>query len=320
MNFSNNEYLKKAINLKLNEQMVISPEDAFFLLINGLDYESLDLLCDYISNNYNNKNSYNLTQNMNLNKKDKNIIFNLAVKCIEQKLYLGSKKTIDGKHNTTSYISHSIYVGKACEKLANMIGTNPDVAQTLGILHDYGRREDHSFNHVIKGLERLVDLGYFNEAIGCLTHSFVKGERCANNEVAIEGFYVDENGNSKWKDNVKKDDLTLFLENYKYTDYDLILNVADLMATDRGIISPVDRIKDIATRRTIDKVNRGFFLSELNNLLIDFLVINNYFDINLKYIKATKDISLKQIENNFSIVSQIFFQEFSKEENKCLKR
>lgn len=85
-----------------------------------------------------------------------------------------------------------------------------------------------------------------------MTHSFVNGNRCANNEPAEDGFYVDDTGNPRWEENTAKDDITKFLENYQYNEYDNILTIADLMATDKGIVSPFDRIEDIATRKKLD--------------------------------------------------------------------
>ena len=67
-------------------------------------------------------------------------------------------------------------------------------------------------------------------------------------------------------------------------------------------------IKDIATRREIDPINRGYFLSEFTNTLID--IINKENNTNLEYIKATKDISLKQIENYFTKISEIFYDTY----------
>jgi len=138
-------------------------------------------------------------------------------------------------------------------------------------------------------------------------HSFLKGGRCSNNEPALEGFYVDDNGNPNYS-SIKKDDIALFLENYTFTDYDIILNITDLMTTDKGILPPHERIKDIASRRQIDPTNRGYFLAEFTNILID--IINKENNTNLNYIKATKNISLKEIENYFTKISEIFYNTY----------
>ena len=190
-------------------------------------------------------------------------------------------------------------------------GLNPETAQKIGILHDYGRKYTHSFEHVIVGFEKLIDLGWNAEAIACLTHSFVNGNRCANNEPAEDGFYVDDAGSPQWEENTVKDDITKFLENYQYNEYDNILTIADLMATDKGIVSPFDRIEDIATRKKLDVKNRAYFIAEFTNKLNEFMgkVYKNNSK-NEEPIKATKDVSLEQIMKKFKTVSDEFFEEY----------
>lgn len=321
LNFKNNKYNEQALTIKLEEKNIHSPEEAFFLLINGYDYQSLDNLCTLISRYYylDEEESYKLTQDLTLDNENKKIIMNLAKDCINFGMPLGNKRVCNGKFEATSWISHCMYVGEVCENLAGALGLNKDVALTLGLLHDYGRRKDQSFKHVIIGFQLLTDLGWNSEAISCLTHSFLNGGRCANNESAEPGFYVDDEGEPKWYPETKKDDLTIFLENYNYTAYDTILNIADLMATSSGIISPYERIEDIATRRTIDPTNRGYFLAELTNTLIDLLKKLNQFNEEFPYIKATKDTTISEIEMSFKVVSVCFYNaylELSKDNKK----
>lgn len=302
------------LKINLDEQNVHSKEDAFILLINNTEYENLSNLCEmiYSSNDLSFaslKEVYELTQTSysNLDFNTKSIILESAYKCIESGKTLGDKTINDGKINTSSWFSHSLYMGKLCFDLARILCLNEEVAFTLGILHDIGRKYDHCFNHVIKGCEFLYSIGWHNEAIGCLTHSFVNGGRCSNNEASLPGFYVDENGNPKWEIGAKIDDVGYFLNHYDYTDYDRILNIADLMATDKGIVSPYDRIEDIATRRKIDPINRGYFLSDFTNLLIDFMKRTASVDEDYPYIKATKNIKIEEINEKFKIVSQYFY-------------
>jgi len=209
--------------------------------------------------------------------------------------------------NTSSWINHALNASIVAKNLAQTFNVNENNASTLALLHDYGRKFTHAFNHTLKGFEELSNIGWYNEALGCLTHSFLKGGRCSNNEPALEGFYVDDNGNPNYS-SIKKDDIALFLENYTFTDYDIILNITDLMTTDKGILPPHERIKDIASRRQIDPTNRGYFLAEFTNILID--IINKENNTNLNYIKATKNISLKEIENYFTKISEIFYNTY----------
>lgn len=316
INFSNEKYKFIAMSLGHSKESNHSFNDAFFLLINGVSFDNLDNLCKLIQNYYSNsinislEDAYRLTQNNSLDEIEKDIIINLATDCIRSGNSLGSKTINEGKINTSEWINHCYYSSDVCGTLAKNLGIDENTAKTLGLLHDYGRKFDHSFNHTIKGFESLVDLGWYNEATSCLTHSFVNGGRCANNEVAVNGFGLDKDGNAIWKENAEKDDITLFLENYKYSDFDILLNVADLMATSKGIMSPKERIEDIATRRLIDTTNRGYFLAEFTNVLINLLKKLNLIDDNIPYIKDDENTSLEQIQNYFNNVSEYFFKAF----------
>jgi len=319
LNFSNNHYKERALKTNIQKENIHTTTDAFFLLINGLSIQDLSNLCNKMVEYYKSipnpinltmEDCYRLTQNMNLNELEKKKIEELAYKCIKEGKYLGSKTINDGKINTSSWINHCFYSGEVCAILATELNLDIEFAKVLGMLHDYGRKFDHTFNHTIKGFEALSDLGWDNEAIGCLTHSFVNGGRCCNNEPALENFFVDKDGNAKWTHDVVKDDMTLFLDNYKYTYYDVLLNIADLMATDKGIVSPKERIADIATRRVIDPTNRGYFLADITNVFIDILKKINLAKEEFKHIKADKNTSLEQIQYYFEEVSNHFFNVF----------
>lgn len=322
LNFNSDKYKKLALNIKLDETKIHQPADAFLLMINGYDYDSLDNLCtllchrDYLDEEKN----YEYTQDLNLNQNYKNLILEQAYKCINLGHPLGSKLINNGKNFNTEWIGHCLNASIVSANLANMLGLDENIARTLGLLHDYGRKQNHTIKHTILGFESLVDKNWNNEAIACLTHSFVNGGRCSNNEPAIEGFYIDEFGNPKLDANIEKDDITLFLENYQYTKYDIILNIADLMATSNIITSPYERIKDISKRKKIDLKNRTYFLVSITNTLIDFLKQTNHLDNDFPNLKLTQNTNLSEIENIFKEVSNYFYliykKQSSKEENK----
>lgn len=320
VNFSNPKYKQKALNLTKTGN-THSPADAFLALIKidknrNLTPNDLENLCKKIQNHYKSQQPsvnltveacYRLTQSDNLDDVTKTIILNSAYECLKEGKHLGNNTILEGKINTSSWISHSIFMSEVCAFLAHTFDLDINVAKTLGLLHDFGRKYNHTFNHVVIGFEKLCDLGWDEEALSCLTHSFVNGGRCSNNEQAVDGFYINNEGNPEWVEGTKKDDITLFLESYNYDGYDIILNIGDLMATDKGIVAPHERIADIKTRRIIDPTNRSYFLADLTNLLINFLNKSNCNTNNFQPIKAKKGISLEQIENYFNIVSQSFF-------------
>lgn len=313
--FSNEEYRKKALHTLKTEKTKHTVGEAFLLITKDLPKEDLSNLISIMQRELNLPSDvcYALTQSqVPVNSITSSKIVELAYKCIESGKTLGERTINDGKINTSSWINHVLYEGKLAKELATKLGVDPITAQVQGILHDYGRKITHSFEHVTKGYEKLVDEGWEEEAVSCLTHSFLNGGRCASNEQAEEGFFVDENGNPCWKPGTDKDDITLFLENYEYGTYDEILNIADLMATSEGIVSPYDRIIDIATRRKLDPTNRGYFLAEFTNTLVDVLEkTGGKIPEEIKEpVKATSNISLDEINERFKNVSNIFYTHY----------
>lgn len=321
LNFTNLYYKNLALNSNQISESNHTPTEALFLLLNGVELEDLSNLCILIQNYYKSlplpinlsiEDCYKLTQNIDTiniqaTKSTMKIIEKLVFKCLNKGINLGNRTISDGKINTSSWINHSLYAGECCAVLADKLGLDSDTAKVLGILHDYGRKFNHSFCHVIYGYEKLVDLGWNNEAIACLTHSFVNNGRCANNDAAITGFFVNNEGNPNWKEETIKDDVTLFLENYKYTPYDVVLNIADLMATSKGIVSPQERIADIATRRHLDPTNRTYFLAETINMLNDYLRAIGTIKHDIKKVKATKNISIEDMNSLLNSTSTLFF-------------
>ena len=194
---------------------VHSSLDAFMLLINGVQIEDLDNLCNKLKTFYpklDMEEIYRVTQGdfeilENVNPKIlKTLIYTCAMDCLKEGKDLGNRTIADGKINTSGYISHSLYEAKLAEEFAEIFELDKDKAKTLAILHDYGRKYIHTFEHVPKGYEELVKIGWKDEAVATLTHSFLNGGRCANCDPAEEGFYIDEEGNPKWESEEFKDD------------------------------------------------------------------------------------------------------------------
>ena len=133
-----------------------------------------------------------------------------------------------------------------------------------------------------------------------------------DNEAAEDGFFVDDNGIAHWKEGAERDDISVILDYYEYDDYDYILNIADLMATGTGIVSPADRIADIATRRILDPINRGYFLAELTNTLIDMakkMGCDVPEELQPK-VYAAKGVTLEEITEKFEKASEYFYLEY----------
>ncbi len=303
--FTNEDYYYKAMLILNNDcKKSINRDEAFSLLIKGLPVHDLDNLCIEISKIYNISimDAYNYLQKDN-GMIDSNIL-NLAYNIIDSGKFLGSNM-INDKINTSSWLSHSLYEARLCEILANRLDLDKDIAFNYGLLHDYGRKYSHNFMHIIKGFEELVDLGLY-ESRACLTHSFINDGRFNNNEIPDEKLeYI----NNKEHFNKEYDDLSKLLRNITYTDYDRILNIADLMASDHGILSPIDRLYDILSRRgELDKApNRVYFLTSFYNILLWYLNsvhINN----NFSYLDFNK-LTLDEIYKYLSEISDVFYNE-----------
>lgn len=309
LNFSNYKYKEKAkkiLSSNMKSNLSLSRADAFIILIHGVPFEDLKNLCIYLANtlNINLNDAYNLIQYpKNVNKE---LILKTAYTVLKKENHLGVNKTSDSKYNTSSWISHSLYEAKACETIAKMLHKDSDFLFCYGLLHDYGRKFTHNFNHVIIGFENLVDLNLDKYAKGCLTHSFINGERYCNNEFISHGFKI-KNNTIILSDDLKDEDIYQVLDNSNYSLSDDILNVADLIASDSGIVSPEKRINDIAKRKTnIDNsLNRGYFIASYHNLLLKIIKL---YDAKIKINPINiNNENLETIKNKFHIISEIFF-------------
>ena len=321
--FKNREYLEKVFHeAEMRNKRRHTVEDAFFLLIKDIDAEDLSNLCELIKKEEKAEltieEAYQLTQEksipdkVNLTEDVRKKIYKLAWECLDKDMPLGSKTISQGKINTSHWLGHCLWESKLTGQFASMMGLDVNQAIKYGILHDYGRKFTHDINHIIRGYEELSNLGWDNEAMGCITHSFLRGGRCSWNEAAEDGFFVDDNGIAHWKEGAERDDISVILDYYEYDDYDYILNIADLMATGTGIVSPAERIADIATRRTLDPINRGYFLAELTNTLID-MAKKMGCEVPEKLqpkVYAAKGVTLEEIPEKFEKASEYFYMEY----------
>lgn len=290
INFSDKRYLEI---LKAQEEAYgngdvceLTSADAFMLLVQGEKPGNLENLCIQLQQYFKNKEisidlskeeCYLILQGQDIgpiqvDEKLKEAILEQAYIVADNGQYMGNNTTPDGKINTSSWISHSLYVARFAEVMARELNNkqnmhlNVDRIKAASILHDYGRKMDHTLRHVTKGAESLIDQGYPNAAIATVTHSFFLGKRCANNEPAVPGFYMDENGQECWEPDSPKDDMRTYLETHKLTIGDFILNLGDLVATDKGVVTLFDRLDDIKKRRKqFDPANREYFLLQVIN-------------------------------------------------------
>ena len=87
----------------------------------------------------------------------------------------------------------------------------------------------------------------------------------------------------------------------------MILNIADLMAKSKGIVSPQERIAGIAARRQLDPTNRTYFLAETINMLNNYLKITSFIKNDIEKVKATKNIPIEDMNSLLNSTSKLFF-------------
>ena len=308
---------ERLLNIKeVNYDTGRMPYDAVIVLLKDLKYEMIDNLCNELVNYYNSNDSkyyYNKIQNDNADESFRKAVLECAYNLIHNNICLGTEM-VNG-HNTSSWLGHCLLEGEVCSRFAMELGLNPDIAKKMGILHDIGRKITHSFGHVWEGYKYLMKQGWVEEAICCLSHSFINNpdiseyaNRCASCEPSIDGFKVDSNGNPYYEDEKELDDMGLFLKSYLPNMYDKLLNLGDLMATSDSVLSPLDRIEDISTRKKPDERSRKYFLVSLNNFL-NYL-LNKLVGSEIDYLKLTPDLSDEELNVKLKEKSDAIYEEY----------
>ncbi len=134
------------------------------------------------------------------------------------------------------YVTHCLHVGDLAALIADGLGLDAEYAQTLGYLHDVGRRIDPA-NHAYAGYVFLKEKGLDDYAAICLTHSFL------NNDVGCTcGVPLPE-------DCLGYGTIKSFVETHTNTDYDRIIQTCDLLCTSDGAVPLNERLRDIESRK-----------------------------------------------------------------------
>ena len=139
--------------------------------------------------------------------------------------------------NPGPWIKHSYLVAQCAERVATACDDmDSEKAYILGLLHDIGRKFGVSqLRHVYDGYQYMTELGYYEAAKICLTHSFC--------EHSIEGYVG--------KFDVTEEQLQLIkdiLEKTEFDDYDLLIQLCDSLAGGESIMNIEDRMLDVKRR------------------------------------------------------------------------
>lgn len=161
-----------------------------------------------------------------------------------------------GLAESDKWIEHCICVGNSAAKIAKSLELDEDFAKTLGYIHDIGRRNGFGpsvIPHGIAGYEYIIELGYDTEyASICLTHSYLNNDiNCVAGGIPNKDKY----GYEFVRDYVKK---------HKYTIYEKIVNLCDLMCKENNMTLE-KRIIDLITRYGVFE-NTVYHIKEAQNL------------------------------------------------------
>jgi len=164
----------------------------------------------------------------------------------------GALELLKEAEKTTSdlgWIRHSKCVGETAGIIAKKLGLDVDKAMTLGYIHDIGKRTGEFKSHVMNGYNYLKELGYDDEYCNiCLTHSYL------NNDYLCTAGGIPDNIPFR----------TEFIKSHQYTIYEKIINLCDLMCTDKRMILE-KRIIEIMLRRGCHE-NSVYHITEAQKL------------------------------------------------------
>lgn len=151
------------------------------------------------------------------------------------------------------WIRHSRCVGNTAGVIAEQLGLDVDKAKTLGYIHDIGKAIGDFSKHVINGYNYLKELGYDEEfANVCLVHSYLN-----NDMICTAGGVGKDEGVSPE-----------IIANHEYTIYEKIINLCDLMCTDKTVTLE-KRLIDIFVRRGVHE-NTVYHIQEAQKLKQEF--------------------------------------------------
>ena len=178
-----------------------------------------------------------------------------------------ARKMLESSRGNTlddGWINHSLCVGYAAGVIATALnekGQNLDVdkAITLGMLHDIGKMVGPFEKHILNGYKYMKEEGYDEEYYNIsLVHSYLNNDiLCTAGAIPYDIPVISE-----------------FIKNHEYTMYEKIINLCDLMCTQK--VNPVDT-------RLIDVIIRKGAYSNTQYHVKETYKLKEYFDNLLGY-------------------------------------
>lgn len=148
------------------------------------------------------------------------------------------------KMNPGPWVQHSIHVAQSAELIAKRIGSiNSEMAYTLGLLHDIGRREGvYKMRHSLDGYKYAMRMGYEGVAKICLSHACFK----YRGEAVIVG---------QWDGSEEEKKFVIeYLNNAKESDYDRLIKLCDCVSLPSGFCLIEKRLIDTSIRGGINEL------------------------------------------------------------------
>ena len=148
------------------------------------------------------------------------------------------------KLNPGGWVGHSRNAAKAAQYIAaELDGLDSNLAYSLGLLHDIGRREGPSgMLHMVRGYNYLRKQGFSDGARICLTHTYplkdISATYCRIDCSTEEYSFLSD-----------------FLASVEYNAYDELIQLCDCLAMAEGFCLLEKRMVDVAIRHgTIDQM------------------------------------------------------------------
>lgn len=139
--------------------------------------------------------------------------------------------------NPGAWVDHSLYVAKACEKIASRCeNLSAEQAYLFGLLHDIGRYAGvSSERHLIDGYRYCIERGWEKAAQICISHAFM----IQDINTSIGEFDVSDEDYLFMKE---------FVANAVYDDYDRLVQLCDSLALPTGFCLLEKRFVDVTMR------------------------------------------------------------------------
>lgn len=159
----------------------------------------------------------------------------LANGYLQERIHNGSNIRIIFEHGV-----HVFNVAKIAEAIAEATNEqlDPETAYTIGLLHDIGRIKDETVTHVphaLEGYNYLNKIGYPELAPICITHNFI------DKDIKQSDYPTFSPELFEWTKE--------YLSHVNYSDYDRLIQLADLFSRGKEIMS---------IRQRLDK-NKSFY-------------------------------------------------------------